>query len=250
MEDRKIKPLSCENGQRPGSYRLVSRAGASNLNKGEMLSFDQFITGYGHASGLKIAYYFSSDVFNLEKSYYTYKLGQDPHSGMPTWGDSKNPISQVGTSITLGTHKDLNTWEYDSYFFNVNMDGHSLAINTEVELGDHPPFSYRLVVDKTADAGNHSILFVLTYFDGEKWNNTEERVNFKINNAFEKHSTILSLLAAIALLTSIGNDGLIPLINHYFPTAIDSTENFINSISASASSGAIWLLSKFSYLPI
>ncbi|MNR58837.1 hypothetical protein D3C85_1799340 [compost metagenome] len=65
---------------------------------------------------------------------------------------------------------------------------------------------------KGAKAGNHYIAFYMTYFNGAEWICEEERIAFKINNTFERYNTVISVLAAAALIVTILHDGITPLV--------------------------------------
>lgn len=197
------------NSDRPGSYRLASVLRESVLDPGGTIEIDQFITGYGECSGLKITFYPSNKLFVEEESFFEHGL-QLTKDNPPKviWGGTVATISNEGTSINPIMKND-GCGGYSAVF---DIRENSNFIFTE-RRSPKAPFSYRLKLKRDSTSGPHYINFYLTFYNGNEWVCQEERVNFKINNMFETHSTKLSWIAAIALLVTIAHDGLSPILD-------------------------------------
>jgi hypothetical protein len=200
-----------ENHEGYGCYRTASRMHEGTINPGETLRISQYITGYGKSEGLKIQAYISDQIFDKEKSYVTHSLtGSIAGEGKMdfSWGAEKSIISSHNFKLMLGGIKVDNAKH--SYMFDI-QEGATYTM-TEQDAGDKAPFEYRLKTNANARPGSHYVSFYLTYFDGACWNCQEEKVTFTINNKFEEYNTILSWLAAAALIVTILHDGLYPVL--------------------------------------
>ncbi|QHD06567.1 hypothetical protein PspR76_12900 [Pseudomonas sp. R76] len=86
--------------------------------------------------------------------------------------------------------------------FDVEQASKRPILASEKKL-NHAPFEYTLKTKKALSPGEHYIDFYLTYFNGEKWITSKERVSFKIRNFFERHAKTISALAIIASISGI-----------------------------------------------
>lgn len=216
-------PLNYENGHMTGAYRLVSRVSESVLNPGDTLVIDQYITGYGDNSGIKIVTFPSQELFEESESSFRSGLRQN-EQGWIQWGHESEFMQNGGLSTIPSSMKNIN-WDAPAAIFDISENTNFVI--TERALG-HAPFSYRLKLKKNATPGPHYISFNMTYFNGTEWVCQEEKTNFKVNNKFEEHSALLSTLALIALMVTIFSDGLVPLIKFLHGAA-----KFVNILHAS-----------------
>jgi len=208
-------PRNKNNARHPGAYQLATQGSITTINAGDELNFKQFITGYGEISDAKIQAYFSAEVFDEDKSSVRQGLIFEKHDELhfPVgWGNTITKLDSKGFCAQL-TGIPFPEGGPPSFVFDSNVDSSSNRIFTELE-GDYAPFEFTLKVKKNASHGTHYLDFYLTYFNGQAWSISKERVEFKINNQFEKHSGLLSLLAAAALIVTIAHDGLGPLIEY------------------------------------
>jgi hypothetical protein len=195
---------------KPGSYKIASRVRETTINPGETLKIAQYITGYGKADAFKIQAYISDEIFDESSSYAWHSLSgklRPDNKWDFTWGAEKSPVTGHAFRMMMGGVVINN--ERRTYMF--DMTPGATHILTEEESGGKAPFEYELKTKRGARPGTHYISFYITYFDGYNWVCQEEKVSFKINNKFEQYSTILSALAAIALLVTIIHDGAWPV---------------------------------------
>ncbi|MDZ3825868.1 hypothetical protein [Pseudomonas monsensis] len=204
-------PRLWNNAAMPGAYSLATRAGESIINTGDTLSFEQYVTGYGEILNCKVQCYISSSIFDTEASYVTHSpYGELQESGQMAilWGAKTETIkNDVGyTCIMEGITTTY--WEKPTLFFDTDSPG---LLMTE-RKSRNAPFSYSLKTKNNIKPGTHYIDFYFTYFNGAEWHSKKERIEFKVNNSFEKHSTLLSALAAAALIVTIFHDGFGPML--------------------------------------
>ncbi|WP_159955666.1 hypothetical protein [Pseudomonas sp. R76] len=194
---------SALNGEKPGSYQIATRSGKTTINPGETLIFEQYVTGYGNIQTAKLQAYISTDAFDLEDSYILSSLAtENTEMGLKlSWGNQKDKLSETGfTCVMAGlsyTPDDESTMIFD-----VEQASKRPILASEKKL-NHAPFEYTLKTKKALSPGEHYIDFYLTYFNGEKWITSKERVSFKIRNFFERHAKTISALAIIASISGI-----------------------------------------------
>lgn len=208
--DEMKTPRTWKNAEMPGAYALATRVGETVINAGDNLSFEQYITGYGEISNCKIQCYISSDLFDRDSSsvhHTPYIETQENGSITIKWGRETGYVDNAGYNCICMGVKTAN-WKDPTLFFDANEPG---LLITELKSGK-APFEYNLKTSKTIRPGSHYIDFYLTYFNGQEWKTSKERLDFRVNNTFEKNSTTLSLLAALALLVTIAHDGIAPAI--------------------------------------
>ncbi|WP_152442313.1 hypothetical protein [Pseudomonas putida] len=203
-----ISEQRAENCRAVGSYSLVTVINNPIINPGETITIDQYISGYGLGSGVKVVHYPSSDVFDVKNSYVSFNPkfnGDDPI----TWGGIQGQPDETGGTLIMGPMYRTGSGELVT-FCDADANSNRNSIITERKLGEKPPFHYLFKTKNTAKPGPYKISFVFTYFNGENWQSSTETVEFKIQNYFEKYNTVISILAAAALITTIFSDGVIP----------------------------------------
>lgn len=191
------------NAEKPGSYQIATRTGKTTINAGDTLSFEQYLTGYGNIKTAKLQAYISTDAFDLEESYILSSLMQTNIDGgfKLTWGNNKDKLSETGfTCLMAGIQ--ANGDDESTMVFDASNTSAAPILLCEQKL-DHAPFEYSLKTKSALSPGDHYIDFYLTYFSGEKWITSKERVPFKIRNVFEKYAKTISTLALIASASGI-----------------------------------------------
>lgn len=206
---------SALNGDKPGSYQLATRSGKTTINSGEILEFEQYLTGYGNIQTPKLQAYISTDAFELESSYIRNSLVRTELNGefKLSWGNQKDKLSDTGFTFLMQgiSHRegDESTMLFDAMPMSKNP-----ILLSEQKL-EHAPFEYTLKTKKSLSPGEHYIDFYLTFFNGERWVTSKERVNFKIRNVFERHAKKISALAIIASLSGLIRFIVAPIYNAF-----------------------------------
>lgn len=194
---------SALNGEKPGSYQLATRSGKATINPGEILAFEQYVTGYGNIQSPKLQGYISTDAFDLDESYILSSLvSVNTENGLIlSWGNQKDKLSETGFTFLMAgiAHApgDETTMIFDA------RRSSKLPILLSEQKVNHAPFEYTLKTKNNLSPGEHYIDFYLTYFNGKKWITSKERVTFKIRNFFERHAKTISTLAIIASISGI-----------------------------------------------
>ncbi|MCX9150514.1 hypothetical protein [Pseudomonas sp. TB1-B1] len=207
---------SALNGDRPGSYQLATRSGKTTINSGETLEFEQYVTGYGYIQTPKLQAYISTDAFELEKSYILNSLVRTDFEGgfKLSWGNQKDKLSPTGFTFLMQGMSCEDGDESTMIFDALSMSKNPILLS-EQKL-DHAPFEYTLKTKKSLSPGEHYIDFYLTFFNGERWVTSKERVSFKIRNIFERHAKKISALAVIASVSGILRFIVAPIYNAFF----------------------------------
>ena len=206
-----ISELSAENCDAVGSYSLITVIKNPVINPGDTVAIDQYISGYGAGSGVKVVYYPSLEIFDQEKSYVSF--GPKVNGDNPvTWGGSYGKPDANGGTLTFGPMYRTAAGRLVT-FCDADAGSGRNNIITEIQLDGKPPFHYLLKTKENTKSGSYKISFIFTYFNGENWNSSIETVDFKVQNSFERYSTTLSILAALALITTIVSDAVIPGIS-------------------------------------
>lgn len=199
------------NADKPGSYQIATRAGKTTINAGDTLQFEQYITGYGNIRTAKIQAYISTAAFDLETSHILNSLVKtDTETGFTlNWGNQKDKLTETGfTCLMAGVSAPGD--DESTMIFDASPTSNEAILMSERKI-EHAPFEYSLQTKKTVGPGDHYIDFYLTYFNGEKWTTSKERVSFRIRNIFERYAKTISVLALITSISGIVRFALFPL---------------------------------------
>jgi hypothetical protein len=202
MTDRPVDPLRgwapgarprCgRESAAPGAYRPVLRLFSQQVNPGEKLRLDVYITGYGEIGPAKLVFYPSLGVFETRESRMRTQL--DVKEGVMTWGHQRVSVDEIGVQLALNGGLQNSRWDKPSMFFDISSADPPQII-TEMWLR-HAPIEFDLKVRSNAKPGAYSLQLHMTYFDGESWQAVSEQVGFTVRNVLQRHEM---LIAAIAL---------------------------------------------------
>ncbi|MFJ4130809.1 hypothetical protein [Pseudomonas cyclaminis] len=159
MEEKKLlqKPLSYKNHEKPGAYKLASVLRESVLNPGALIEIDQFITGYGSSSGLKITCYPSNELFVENESLFESGLGPSKdRDDTIVWGGKIGNVRNDGISIAVPSMQTPE-WPESHSIFDMNLNANFVMTERRTPK---PPLSYRLRLKKDATPGPHYIIFI------------------------------------------------------------------------------------------
>lgn len=199
------------NGDKPGSYQIATRAGKTTINPGDTLEFEQYITGYGQIRTAKIQAYISTDSIDLKASYILNSLAVEEIDNRIeiSWGSQKDMLSDTGFTCLMAGYQEFGDDESTMVFdHNQKTKDPTLLCEKKVK---HAPFEYHLKTKSNLSPGEHYMDFYLTYYNGEKWVTSKERVTFKIRNIFERFAKSISALAVIASVSGIVRFAIYPL---------------------------------------
>ena len=207
-----MKARSARHAEKPGAYQIATRTARTTLNPGEALKLEQYITGYGEVSSAKILAYISTDAFEKDETYVQHSLKQTVRDGKQLfiWGGCKSHIDESGLTLTL--EGIILNGEGESHFAFDNVLGSGEPSLACEKKHTNAPFEYVLKTKADLSPGDYYIDFYFTYFNGEKWTTTKERIPFKIRNFFERHSKSISWLAIVASTLGIIKFAAAPLL--------------------------------------
>lgn len=211
-------PRNKKYAEKPGAYNLATRVGKTTINPGEDFKIEQYITGYGSILQAKLVCYLSSDVFDSQLSYVNHSMKYDKETELMTWGNDTSNVIDPGLTLTLLGLKEAG-WEESSAIIDIDSD--SNRVSTEAKF-INAPLDYNFKTLKSIAPGDHYIDFHLTYYNGEKWIITKEKIAFKVTNFFERHAKSISWFALVATTLSIIRFGVVPVVEFAYQQHIDS----------------------------
>ena len=202
---------------KPGSYRLVVRSNKQLLNPGEDLWIQVLITGYGDIQAAKLVFYPDNESISGKESKVWLNMRKigDKHY----FGRDKIEVGEDGVTIDLGN----GGLELFSDNLEDDPKGSPPRILTEMILRSpidsiDAPVTIKLKLSKKARPGQHSLNFILTYYNGESWCSSETTFQFLVRNFYQRNEVKLwGLGICVALLTL-----LITLLSVLLPIFFDS----------------------------
>jgi hypothetical protein len=205
----KDKPRTGKFANKAGSYEQAIRVKTPVINPGDPVEIEQYFTGYGEIRSAKAICYPSGDLFNATDSYVLMSLKEN-EKGLLVFGGDKQPFKDTGITIDLNAGILHEGWRECTLFFDITQGG-TPQLLTETKQ-DEAPFKYHLLTLKKIKPGNYYIEFYLSYFNGEVWKSSSKKVEFKIQNFFERHDVVLGWLALAVTISALVRFTLIPII--------------------------------------
>lgn len=199
---RRRAPRVGANSEKAGAYQIATIISSNVVDPDGMLSFEQFITGYGEIQESKITGYVSSEIFDEKASTISHSLNKVNNEIM--FGAVSHPINPAGIFGQISGFTGENWGGKSSLYFDMKESALPF-ISTEHRIGskNNAPFSYDLKIRKNIKAGEYSLDFYFTYFNGEKWQCSKESVKFKVRNIFERHAVKFSTLGVVATVVGV-----------------------------------------------
>ncbi len=201
-------PQAREYAGKPGSYSLVSRTSRANVDPGDALNVELFITGYGVIKGAKLLVYPSPGIYDVSKSSLTAGCrivdnrlifgGQSwpMHPGCSFWIELE--------SLGVKTH----VWNAPNFFCDVKQNAHLILTETAFpwtppEGEFHGPVSLSLKMSNNVKPGQYDVRFVLTYYDGESWVTSSEAAQFSVRTWYQRNETFCQIMAISAAVIAL-----------------------------------------------
>jgi len=198
----KERPLMRENWDKPGSYEVVGRFTKTNINKGEILKLEVYVTGYGNIKGAKI---FIMPTYDPDQGKIISILGLDTnydrstgqrkffdYDGAVYWGNDTTLAPNEANNFSIVTlwksGKSFKEIHDTTSFFDMHIigkeDERNLEISTERKLRD-APITFIINTDGIKP-DDYKVLLCLTYFNGQEWKASRQELSFKILNNWER----------------------------------------------------------------
>lgn len=193
------RPQMGEDADKAGAYAAVVRLGRSSVNPGELLEGDLFVTGYGQIDKAKLAFYPAADLVDTGGS--TIRFGLEKLANTYSWGGQEASFEEHGLVISLTGGLRFPGAEHPNLFFDMRADRLPQIVTETSQV--RPPVTFRLKLRKDATPGQHTLHFILTYFDGFEWQSAPSQVSFTVRNILQRHEGLAALLATLAAVVAI-----------------------------------------------
>lgn len=217
------------NAKNKGSYKQIINASQTSLIPGDSLKINYYISGYGFIdfTSAKLYYSSSANIIDTNKSYLKvdFRVVDDKiiYGGvdMPIHNSGLIPLSGVlftpQNGITATYFDDFISAENPYYYAKKdNRPNHnnyvleSSLIYSEATLGIkgqeeyNAPLSFSVKLKENVPPGDYYLSFILTYFNGESWQNERLETKLKVMSWYEEYDSIIQWLALlIAIMTII-----------------------------------------------
>tara|TARA_R110002049_G_scaffold304273_3_gene499349 strand:- start:1351 stop:2253 length:903 start_codon:yes stop_codon:yes gene_type:complete len=191
-----------KNSEKPGAYSQILNANKTTLSAGESIIIQHYITGYGfiEPTTAKIVTTSSSNIFDETNSEVLSDFGRNPHqfyNSGTTGGLGAILIDQeTGKEQTMFNDASFLTKKIGTT--QIVLEQNAVKENNE----SISPFKWVLKTKKEIKPGNYYLTFVLTYFNGNSWQNDKIELPIKIMTWYEKQASYIQITAwIIAVLT-------------------------------------------------
>ncbi|QCX40135.1 hypothetical protein FF125_17405 [Aureibaculum algae] len=194
----------------PGSYTQVLFSDHTNIRPGEKITIKHFISGYGNIDFNTAKMFFSpsSNFIDESKSFCSHGIrteivDKDGIKGM-TFGGFKRSKDLVksGAVLTL-----MSSFGYSDIKEKVTLFSESInymTIFSEIQDENlNPPFLWEIQTKSNLKPGRYSLSFILTYFNGENWQNDTVIQDFKVLNLYERNETSIQIITFFFLLFTL-----------------------------------------------
>lgn len=205
------KPRMAEYAEYEGEYKQFFTVENPVIKPGEVIRIKHFFSGYGEILSAKVRIAPLSNVFDADNSYVI--SGFKIVNGVPMFRATKDKFT--GELVLLLRGVKPSNWSQSTQFIDINIqneDKQQLPIVITEGIGGMAPIEYELTTSRNCLPGNYYIDFVFTYFNGNKWCTDSKRIDFHVQNIFERYQAAFSIIALLASVSAIVRFGLIPLI--------------------------------------
>jgi len=206
-------PRSGPHSDAPGHFELVLRVLNPEIDPGETLEIEGYVTGYGQIQASKLFILPPPAFLEADGSTFQHSLGfnREGKEGEPPikfGAVTSQADTEAGVLTFLGIqHK---SWSESSYFVDIDVfqSEHaavlpSATIITEMRLVQ-APLVYRFKTRDGVAPGQHHLQFVLTYFDGQRWRASRQSPSVKVSSWLERNQTWLTVVGTILTLAGLG----------------------------------------------
>ncbi len=193
MVEKPPNPFGESLEKKPGSYQLILRSTSSVVDPGDELGLELYISGFGNMQFSKLVFYPSANVFS-SSSEVLFGPDLDQKEGTLYWGGQKAQVSPQGglIELTVLTPEVL-------FIFKPRLQVITERNTTKKKDGKtFAPVQFNLKIKNKARPGKYHMHFILTYFDGEKWNTSSTKFQFSVRNLLERYASFAWWLAITA----------------------------------------------------
>lgn len=194
-----VKTQLFGDSSKPGDYRLVIRNICPNINPGDGIKFEIYVTGYGKISNCKIGMFTSNSVFDENKSEANY--GVELIGKELRFGRTSSKIPPSGFGVTIPDIIESSDKRYHASVFG-DIAENEMLIGSETKAGN-ALIEIKLKTSDKIQPGNYECMFYMTYFNGVEWKSENKHIQFTVKNILQRHELLFATLAATAAITAI-----------------------------------------------
>lgn len=183
----------------PGKYRLMHRLNSEQVDPGEVVEIEIYVSGYGQIETSKLVFLVSPKLIDQNSSYIRYSIGAGV-KGIG-FGTSTDVINEFGNVLHMDGGVGLPEWPRVSMYVD-SSDDELPRIITETKLR-FAPVELVLFTRPTARAGQHSVQICFTYFNGETWESDTTDIIFFIRSFVQRKELFVWVLASCAAVGAV-----------------------------------------------
>lgn len=188
--------------EKDGSYEQVVVIRNAVISPGDKIIIEQLFTGYGKIYRPKISFFPSVDVYDSATSHVRMGLGRQ-EDGHWRFGEQIIAIESAGLNFSLTGMSDRR-WDDSTFFFDVTSDiDRTPMILTETRT-QYAPVHYELTTKKKIKPGKYTLEFYFTYFNGSSWKTSGKKVDFQVQNFFERNEMAVKWIGIVGAILGFG----------------------------------------------
>lgn len=203
------QPRQGKYADRTGAYEQAFRVVNPVIDPGEVLTIEQYFTGYGRIHGAKVTCFPSDDVFDSERSEIV--SGLKKHGAGIGFGASTGQPSGTGNIIKLGGIR-MDGWEENTQFVDLKEGDATPTLLTECKVGGLAPVVYRLRTRRRTKPGTYALEFYFVYYNGDAWHSSARKIEFKVRNLLERYQVVIGFIALFGTIVALARYIVLPLL--------------------------------------
>jgi hypothetical protein len=208
-------PRLAENANQPGEYRVAIRIVQAEVDPGDQLRVEIYVTGYGQIYGSKLIFYPPPYFIDEEQSTVFHGLDVQEVEGERrfVFGTTEQRFKDFGGDpgmlLTIGGIA-LPGWEKATPYVDVDFQSDTatskaIGLTFMEQKLLRAPIELLLKVRKKAPSGHHDLRFYLTYFNGEVWKTDSQAVSLSVRNLFQRHPYITWIIGSVGAALALGS---------------------------------------------
>jgi len=183
------------------AYSLIPRVIKPNINPGETIEVEIFISGYGEIKRNKLQIYYSSKLINTDnpgflESCIKVAKNKTGKTVQPVSGRKyvdKYECNPVGVCVIL------NEGNFMRIPYENNLNFGLPRIMAESKWDNISPIRLRLNTSPKAPSGNYDVSMILTYSDGSEIQKDEKNVKIHVKNWWERNLKTVTITGSIII---------------------------------------------------
>lgn len=202
----KNRPREGAEADKPGSYEQALVLYGAVISPGETIRIEQFVTGYGEIRLAKLVFYPAREIFDHERSFVS--LGIKESGKSLVFGRQRELVKEDGFAVSLLGLRIESSDQWTDSTLIVDAGTNFPAdvqpqIATEMRL-EKAPFEYELVTRDDVKPGKYALEFHFTYFNGSAWKTSSKKVEFQVQNWFERNEGLVKTVGLFLAVAGIG----------------------------------------------